>query len=110
MIPLNIESPASVTTSSVRLSYIASHPNSMRNRMVLHASGIVNALLHVPTSIRVVIFPKKRTKLPKGMLFGVRTDLPGTIVLFDQAVIKPAEKRGEKEDKSVRDTVVVVNT
>lgn len=74
---------------------MATHPNTMVNRMVLLVSKIVNVLLHVPTKIFFAIFSKKITTLPKEMLIGVGTDLPDVIFHLYQAATMP-RKRGRR--------------
>lgn len=48
--------------------------------MVLLASGIVYALLHVLTKISAANVSEEAIELPMGMLISVGADLPGIIV------------------------------
>lgn len=76
--------------------------------MVLSASAIINALLHVSTPIHIANFPKKRTTQPKGMLIGVGTYLPDVVVHLVQAAIILDEGK-KKENWSVADPVAFVH-
>lgn len=49
---------------------------------------------------------KKTTGSPESMLLGFERDFPDVIVHLGQAAINPTEKRREKEDRSVTDTLV----
>lgn len=100
---LNTEESISVTTSSVGRIYIVPRLNSIRNGMVLPASGIVPTLLPVPSKIRVASFSKKLTTLPKPMLIGVKSDLSELIVHLYQSATIPYRER--KNNKSVADSV-----
>lgn len=71
--------------------------NLMQNLMVLPASGTANALLHVPTKIRVANFWKEPRALLKRILIGVGTDSLEVIVhLVQAATFTMPLKRGRR--------------
>lgn len=76
--------------------------------MILPASGIIKALPHVPTDIKVEYFCKTLTALPKGLLTGVGTDFPESIVRLDQTAINPDKKKPEMNDMPVTGTVAAI--
>lgn len=83
------ETSVSLQTSHPRLIYMVPHPNPMRDRTVLSASGILNSVLHQNMEIKVANFPKKPTTMWKGMLFGVGTVPLELIVHLVQAEALP---------------------
>lgn len=75
VLPPSTEASVSAPPSNVRLIYMAPHQIAVQNRIVLLASGILNALPYVPTKVHVAN-ASEPTTLPKGILIGIRTDLP----------------------------------
>lgn len=107
-IPSNTEASGSVTESIAGLIYLAPHPSSIRNLVVLPASGIANVLLPLPTSMRLASFAKTATTILNSTLIGVKNDLQDVISPLDQAAFNPLDKRGGKEDKYFTDTIAAV--
>lgn len=104
----NTEASVSVMTSRDGPLYIAPHPNSMRDEMVLQAPGVVNAVLHIPTKMCMVISSKIPTTRLKRILAGVMPNLPKEIVHSAQTATISSKERKE-EDTSVAYTVVALH-
>lgn len=65
----NMKPFVSVMTSSTRLIHMAPYPHSRQNRLVLPASGTVNALAHVPITVHRANISKQKTTLLNGMVW-----------------------------------------
>lgn len=72
-------------------------PGWVRNVMFIQASGIGKALPVVLEKIILGNFPKKATKLAKGMLIGVGDDLPQVVVYLDTAAPIPQREEGREQ-------------
>lgn len=88
----NTQASVSVTTSCTRLIYTAPHLNMMQNQLYLPASRVVNALSYVPLKISFSNFAEEPRALPKRILIGIRTAVPGIIVHLNQAATIPEKK------------------
>lgn len=93
-----------VVTQGLGTVYMATHPSTMRKCIVLPASGIIDPLPTVGTSVLVAHLSPRQSMLQKGLLLGIGIELLDAIVHLQRETVIPSGERYEGGNETIKES------